>query len=237
MLKFWLAVFMLVASQYLSSSMQSIKPSQLLQDASGKKGKKSNTNKRKKKPCADLQLLDRCKAKTGKASGNHKRGNQYTKKDDAEVTPQVLRKRMCMKFNHAIKKAPVGVQQKWDEICNLKGQRGMGIFQRKREFMIKWAEDKTWQSSYFTQSLNLSVSSTHKLRGVWIPMGRLEKILGPKEAQKALEEGWYDTKPGVGSQVLVFYTEESRTAVKEKKVSKEVKGGEQLTVAEGKNVS
>ena len=55
--------------------------------------------------------------------------------------------------------------------------------------------------------------------------GRLEMLIGAKDAETALEEKWYVTKPGTGSQVLIFYTEESRTAVKEKKVSKEVKGG------------
>ena len=90
------------------------------------------------------------------------------------------------------------------------------------------------EDAYFTQALTFSTSNADKLKGVWITQGRLEVMIGQRDAQKALEENWYQTKPGKGSQVLVFYTEESSTTVKEKKVSKEIKGGSQLSVAEGK---
>ena len=87
--------------------------------------------------------------------------------------------------------------------------------------------------AYFTQALTFSATNADKLKGVWVTKGRLEVLLGQTEAQTALEEKWYRTKPGKGSQVLVFYTEESSTSVKEKKVSKEIEGGLQLSVAEG----
>ena len=93
------------------------------------------------------------------------------------------------------------------------------------------------EDAYFTQSLTFSVTDRDKLKGIWITQGRLETMLGKDEAATALEENWYHTKRGKGSQVLVYYTEESRVAVKEKKVSKEIKGGTHLDVAEGKNVS
>ena len=48
----------------------------------------------------------------------------------------------------------------------------------------------------------------HQLRGVWVTTGRLEQLIGPKDAQTALEEGWYHTKQDKGSPMLVYYTEE-----------------------------
>ena len=90
--------------------------------------------------------------------------------------------------------------------------------------------------AYFLQALTFSATNADKLKGVWVTQGRLEVLLGQTEAQTALEEKWYRTKPGKGSQVLVFYTEETSTSVKEKKVSKEIKGGSQLEVLEEKQI-
>jgi hypothetical protein len=43
-------------------------------------------------------------------------------------------------------------------------------------------------------------------------------------------------KRGTGSQVLIHYTEESRETVKEKEVGKQIRGGGQLSVEDGKNM-
>ena len=43
-------------------------------------------------------------------------------------------------------------------------------------------------------------------------------------------------KRGTGSQVLIHYTEESRETVKEKEVGKQIRGGGQLSVEDGKKM-
>ena len=65
-------------------------------------------------------------------------------KEDAEVTPRVVGKRVSGKLINAIRQAPLHVQGKWSEIQKLAGKRGSGIFRHKKEFLLKWVEDPTW---------------------------------------------------------------------------------------------
>ena len=96
--------------------------------------------------CTALAIPSLFVPKTGKGSGDHWRGNQHTaNKKNEEVTPHALRKRIYGKLDHAIKGAPPAVQEKWGEILKLKGKRGGGIFKHKREFLMKWVGDPSWQ--------------------------------------------------------------------------------------------
>ena len=52
----------------------------------------------------------------------------------------------------------------------------------------------------------------------------------------ALAEQWWQTKQGVGSQMLVHYTEESRECVKEKEIGKQIRGGTQLEIEDAKKM-
>ena len=61
-------------------------------------------------------------------------------------------------------------------------------------------------------------------------------MIGIAEAEKALEEKWYLTKAGTGSQILVHYTEESRECKESKTIEKQIRGGTQLSVQDGKKM-
>ena len=96
--------------------------------------------------CTTLAIptLFAVKQKVGKGSGNHCRGNQWTAKEDKELTEQGVKKRIWGKMQNAIKKAPPVVQDKWNQILALRGKRQGGIFHHKREFLMKWVQDPTW---------------------------------------------------------------------------------------------
>jgi hypothetical protein len=82
--------------------------------------------------------------------------------------------------------------------------------------------------------LTLSVTNRKKLQGTWISEGRLEVLVGVAETKKAIAEKWYPTKKVSGNRTLIFYTEESQEAIKEKVLKKEVKGGCSLEIDDGK---
>jgi len=82
----------------------------------------------------------------------------------------------------------------------------------------------------------MEATRTERLRGVWITQGRLGQLIGLKEAQLAIEEEWWATKPGKGSQVLVYYTEQSDEADRTRTISKAIKGGCQVDVEQGRNM-
>ena len=88
------------------------------------------------------------------------------------------------------------------------------------------------EANYFTRSLTSSASNGDKLKGVWITQGRLEDLIGQQPAAAALYQiNWYLTKPGQGSEVLVYYMEEPCT-----ECLKKFKEGSQLEVPEGKEI-
>ena len=78
------------------------------------------------------------------------------------------------------------------------------------------------------------------MRRSWKGLGSREAgsrlLIGKEETNTAIEEGWYKTKPGVGSQLLVRYTEESRTVTEQKEIEKVIRGGSQLSVEDGKQM-
>ena len=119
-------------------------------------------------------------------------------------------------MHSALNGAPSVVRDKWTAILNLKGKRDVGINKHKREFLLSWVSDPTWSDAYFSQCLSLKQEKKEFVKGVWIPFGRLEVLLGEKEAKLALDEGWYPQKKGKGSQILIFYTEEGTEAEKSK---------------------
>ena len=51
-----------------------------------------------------------------------------------------------------------------------------------------------------------------------------------------LAEQWWQTKQGIGSQMLIHYTEESRECTKEKEIGKHIKGGTSLNIEDGKKM-
>ena len=69
----------------------------------------------------------------------------------------------------------------------------------KNTFIESWCLKILQEDSYFSQSLVIEASRLERLRGVWITQGRLGQLIGPKEAQLAIEEEWWATKPGKGS--------------------------------------
>ena len=111
------------------------------------------------------------------------------------------------------------------------------------------------EDNYFTQSLTSSASNGDKLKGVWITQGRLEDLIGQQPAAAALYQiNWYLTKPGQGSEVLVYYMEEPCTECLKKikdeetcryhntmdpdpgMMSQSPQEGSQLEVPEGKEI-
>ena len=110
------------------------------------------------------------------------------------------------------------------------------------------------EANYFTQSLTSSASNGDKLKGVWITQGRLEDLIGQQPAAAALYQiNWYLTKPGQGSEVLVYYMEEPCTECLKKfkdeetryrntmdpdpgMISQSPQEGSQLEVPEGKEI-
>ena len=121
----------------------------------------------------------------------------------------------CLKkaITHCLKKAITHscttCQEKWNAIAALKGKRGSSINSQKSKFTLKWVENPQWQDAYFQQKISLSSSEDERIKGVWITRGRLAQLIGEDETTKALSENWWQQKPGVGSQVLVYYTEHS----------------------------
>ena len=153
---------------------------------------------------------------------------------EAEITKVGLQKRVAAKRAADVKKAPSCVKAKWDEILALKGYRGSDIQKHKREFVMQWVSDPTWSSAYFQQKLSLEESKTQRLTGVWITQGRLESLIGEKEAKTALEEEWWNVwRCPNSTKVMVYYTEHADIGEKTKKLSKEVRGGTDLAVADG----
>ena len=65
---------------------------------------------------------------------------------------------------------------------------------------------------------------------------RSQTLLGEQEAKLALREGWYHTKAGAGSQVLVYYTEEQDEMANSRVTSKTIRGGCQDDTETGKNM-
>lgn len=84
-------------------------------------------------------------AKAGSA-GRQFRGNQHNKPSDAVVTKAVLAKRLSGRLQTALASAPQEAKDKWAEILALKGKRGSCIFHHKKEFLMKWVSDPTWDN-------------------------------------------------------------------------------------------
>jgi hypothetical protein len=73
------------------------------------------------------------------------RGNQHSKAADGTVTKLALAKRMSGRLQTALVSAPTHVKSKWNEILALKGKRGSCIFAHKKDFLLKWVGDPTWE--------------------------------------------------------------------------------------------
>ena len=74
------------------------------------------------------------------------RGNQHNKKHDSEVTPQAMQKRVMGRLATARQSGPQKSRDKWAAIVALKGVRGANIFALKREYLMTWVKDPTWDS-------------------------------------------------------------------------------------------
>ena len=154
-------------------------------------------------------------ARGGKQTGG-KQTNQFNRK--ADVTQKEMQKRLWGRLGNVMATAPPQAKQKWAEICDLKGKPGCQIREKKKQFLYAWVSDPQWTDAYFSQKVNLTETNEKKLEGTWVTRGRLETLIGKEETNTAIEEGWYKTKPGVGSQLLVRYTEESRTVTEQKEI-------------------
>lgn len=156
---------------------------------------------------------------------------------ETEVTKIGLQKRVAAKRAAAVKSAPDLVKAKWDDILALKGNRGSDIQKQKREFVMQWVSDPTWTSAYFHQKLNLEESKTQRLTGVWITEGRLQSMIGEKETKLALKEEWWQvwSDPN-SSKVMVYYTEQMDIGEQGKTLSKEIRGGTELAIADAQEM-
>ena len=130
--------------------------------------------------------------------------------------------------------APQHVQEKWHAIEGLKGKKGTGSRAHKQAFLYAWVSNPEWVDAYFNQKLTISETHTHKQTATWITLGRLETLLGVAEAATAVQEKWWPVKAGVGSQVLVNYNEKSQEDTETTDVAKELRGGTNLAVEDGK---
>lgn len=166
----------------------------------------------------------------------HARGNQHSKPEQLKVSQHALQKRLSGKLAYARNSAPEHVRAKWDEIEALKGKRGVSIQKHKKEFLLNWISNPKWDEAYFHQKLSLNEEDSRELKGVWITVGRLEQLIGPKECEVALAEGWWKTKDGPGSMKSVFYTEETHVHKESKNIEKQVRGGGQLAIEGGKDM-
>ena len=57
------------------------------------------------------------------------------------------------------------------------------------------------------------------------PLGRMEMLIGAKETETAIDEERSKTKKGKGSQLQVWYTDETMEATRTRTVEKHAKGG------------
>jgi hypothetical protein len=157
------------------------------------------------------------------------KGNQHTEnKGETQLDKRGLAKRVNSKFQTALIRAPTHVQQRKEELAEMKGKRGSGIQAFRKQMLYKWVSDPEWEDSFFKQSLNLSEMTRHKVKGTWITNGRLENLIGIPEAKIAIDEKWWPVRKGKGSMVLIYYTEEGDEYEKTKELSKETRGGTRL---------
>ena len=169
------------------------------------------------------------------AKDNHERGNQWNRKPDSALTKKGVQKRVWGKLECARASAPQHVKEKWDAIAKLKGTKQTGSRAHKQAFLYAWVSNPEWVDAYFNQKLTISETHTHKQKATWITLGRLENLIGHAEAATAVQEKWWPIKAGVGSQVLINYSEKSQESSETTDVAKELRGGTNLAVEDGKN--
>jgi len=126
----------------------------------------------------------------GKTGGSGKtggaRGNQHNRKDEAVLTKHAVQKRVWGQLSSARAAAPAAAKLKWQEIESRKGVKGGQIQKLKKQFLMAWVGDPTWEDAYFSQSLTYRETDTKKLLGKWIVQGRLEQLIGQAEAERAI---------------------------------------------------
>ena len=167
---------------------------------------------------------------------NNVRGNQWNRKPEAALTKKGAQKRVLGKLTMARLAAPQQVQDKWNAIAKLKGQKHAGTNGHKQAFLMAWVSNPAWTDAYFSQKLTMSEVHTSTDKSTWITLGRLESLIGKDEAAIAVQEQWWVTKAGVGSQVLINYNEKTTETTERTDVQKELRGGTGLAVEDGKKM-
>lgn len=128
--------------------------------------------------------------KTGKTTGGGKtggaRGNQHSRQDESQLTKHQAQKRIWGQLASARAAAPAAAKLKWQEIESRKGTKGGQITKLKKQFLMAWVGDPMWEDAYFSQSLSYKETDVKKLLGTWITQGRLEQLIGPAEAERAI---------------------------------------------------
>ena len=170
------------------------------------------------------------------AKDNNVRGNQHNRKPEGLLTKKGAQKRVLGKLHGARVAAPQHVQDKWDAIAKLQGKKNAGVNGHKQAFLMAWVSNPEWTDAYFSQKLTMSEVHTSTEKSTWITLGRLESLIGKEEAAIAVQEQWWATKAGVGSQVLINYNEKSTESTERTDVQKELRGGTGLAVEDGKKM-
>ena len=157
------------------------------------------------------------------------------------MTKHALQKRLSGKLHTAVTNAAGeggdAARKKWQGIMELKGKRGSQVNLHKKNFLYAWVSNPDWSDAYFSQTLSLEEVTTNKIKGTWITKGRLEQLIGEKEAKIALKENWWQVQQQDGtSKMMIYYTEEGDEHEKKKLLGKVIKGGSQLSIEDGKQM-
>ena len=114
------------------------------------------------------------------------RGNQHNRRDESQLTKHQVQKRVWGHLASARAAAPEAAKLKWQEIESRKGVKGGQIQKLKKQFLMAWVGDPSWEDSYFSQSLSYREVDSKKLLGKWITQGRLEQLIGKEETERAI---------------------------------------------------
>jgi hypothetical protein len=143
-------------------------------------------------------------------------------------------KRQMQRCKYAIRSAPRHVQDKWNEILETNSHKS------KRDFVDKWVGSPDWKNAYFTQNLEVSREGEMEDSVQWVSQGRLEKLIGEKEAAEAIKDQWYKKRKirtiSGSTREEYAYTEEKEKQSRKMKVNKHYKGSAKHALEDGKEM-
>ena len=193
-------------------------------------------------------------AKAAPAPKKAKKNEEEEEQEEEDNTKRAIQKRPAAKYDYgdrykeqtkafgrmktALKKDPAA-KAKWQEIEDLKG-RESGKNMKKQMFLFAYEEGlevdgQPFGSSFWEEVEEIKTKDEKAIQGIWVTQGRLELLVGVKEAQEMILGKELREKTNDKGRKVFWWCEESGRRTVSKNNAYSTKGNRQITNAEAED--